>query len=272
MSKNKLNFSEMGKRASEAGQQLAAQDRQHEEALIVQKAEIPLDAVLRRPDGDTRPVDPLHVLELAESIVAVDLLEPLVVDQKNRLIAGAHRLAAIRLLAAANRAVEFELLVTGPLPAKQALISDRLQALPPIQAKWQVIPVRRLSFDAQQDHASALAAEVAENERRRDYTRAEIKNLAERLKKNGFRHTVGRPKTGEKSLVPALETIVGKSRATIWRMLGDGSEIVSNETISDPLIKVVRNLEAALRILKSVDGQAETEHAIKMLIKKLANN
>ena len=264
MSKMKLNFNEMGKRAAEAGQQLAAQDRQLEDVLVLQKAEIPLEAVLRRPDGDTRPVDPLHVLGLAESIVAVDLLEPLVVDKKNRLIAGAHRLAAIRLLAAPDRAAEFKTLITSPLPGNQGVINDRLQALPQIQAKWQVIPVRRLPFDAQENRSAALAAEVAENERRRDYTKAEIKKLAERLKNSGFRHTVGRPKVGEKSLV----TIVGKSRATIWRMLSEGSEIVSSETISDPVVQVIKKIEGAIRLLEGHEQFLSMKLALQELLEK----
>ena len=269
MAKKSLNFSEMGKRASETGHQLAAQDRDQEQAVAAQRIEMPLDQIFNRPDGDTRAVDPLHVLDLAESFVAVGLLEPLVLDAKNHLVAGAHRWAAVRLLASNDRKAEFEALLTGPIPGKRSLIDERLQALPPDTKPWQTIPVHRLNIDARENPQAALAAEVAENERRRDYTKIEVKQLAERLKSHGFRHVVGRPKAGEKSLTPALEAIVGKSRATIWRMLGDSPEIVSNETISTPTALAIRKIEGAIRLLDTDEGHSDIVNTLKELVNRL---
>ena len=57
-------------------------------------AVMPLDAIKPR-DADTRPLNPAHVEALAESIVALGLIEPLAVDKQGRLLAGGHRLAAI---------------------------------------------------------------------------------------------------------------------------------------------------------------------------------
>ena len=54
--------------------------------------------------------------------------------------------------------------------------------------------MHQLALDVDQDPATAFAAEVAENERRRDYTPFESKGLAKRLKDAGFKHTRGQKK------------------------------------------------------------------------------
>ena len=55
--------------------------------------------------GDrTRPLRASHVVALAESIAVLGLLEPLIVDTLGHLLAGAHRLAALRILATADAA------------------------------------------------------------------------------------------------------------------------------------------------------------------------
>jgi len=56
------------------------------------------DIRLRR-DADTRPLTARHVVELAESIAVLGLLEPVVLDTSAHLLAGGHRLAALQLLA-----------------------------------------------------------------------------------------------------------------------------------------------------------------------------
>ena len=61
--------------------------------------------------------------------------------------------------------------------------------------------------------------EVAENEQRRDYTPAEVRALAERLRGAGFRATAGRPRKGTKALLPALGAVVGKSKRQLLRIL-----------------------------------------------------
>ncbi len=114
-------------------------------------------------------------------------------------------------------------------------------------AKWfrgDQAPVRQLDVDAAADPVRALAIEVTENEKRRDYTKGEIQSLAERLKQAGFKANRGRPKAGERALIPALEAIVGKSKATIWRCLTVvpptvKPEIVSDETISSAVAKLL---------------------------------
>lgn len=63
-------------------------------------AMVTLSEIKPRVATATRPLAAAHVVELAESIAALDLLEPLVVDRHYRLLAGAHRLAALTLLEA----------------------------------------------------------------------------------------------------------------------------------------------------------------------------
>ncbi len=160
---------------------------------------LPLDAIKEREEN-TRDLRLSHVEALAESIAAIGLIEPLAVDEGGRLLAGGHRLAAVRLLKEKNRAL-YEELFEG----------DR-------------IPVRVMPFDAEEEPELALQVEVAENEQRRDYTPAEVKALAERLKAAGYTDRRGRPAKGEKPLLPALEVIVGKSLRTLNRYLQENSE------------------------------------------------
>jgi hypothetical protein len=158
-----------------------------------------LEAVQGRLGGmDTRDPTPADLEALTESIDALGLLEPLVLDKFGRLLAGKTRLLALRRLAAKD--------------------PDR----------WKLVPVRRMDFSAADDPARALAVEVAENEQRRDYTAAEVRALAERLQGAGFKATAGRPRKGSRALLPALGAVVGKSKRQLLRILdpdagGDGA-------------------------------------------------
>ena len=136
---------------------------------------------------------------MKESISTLGLIEPLAVDQEKVLLAGGHRLAAIALL-----------LKTEPDTFEQHFPNS-------------AIPVRVMPFLAANEPDRALQVEVAENEYRRDYTPAEVKKIAERLVEAGYKDVKGRPKKGEKVLMPALSTVVGKNRRTIQRYLhGEG--------------------------------------------------
>jgi ParB family chromosome partitioning protein len=180
-----------------------------------------LDEIAPRSES-TRETDPGHVRALSESIGALGLIEPIVVDTAKRLLAGGHRLDAIKML----RAEQSE-----------------------VFAKWfgAGVPVRTMDFDAETAPARALEIEVAENEHRRDYTGSQIKDLAARLRAAGYRDTVGRPKAGEKALGPAIEVIVGKSMKTIRKWLADSGERVGEggqeAQAENALAKVRRTLE-----------------------------
>jgi len=199
--------------------QSATDARRGTEARAAREVAImPLDDVLGRVDGvDTRQPSPESLEALEQSIDALGLLEPLVVDKVGRLLAGKTRLMALR----------------------------RLKAKTP--ERWQRVPVRRMDFDAEESPAQALAVEVAENEQRRDYTTKEIKDLAGRLRAAGFRATPGRPRKGQKALLPALGAVVGKSKRSLLYTLGGNkpkSKTVQSCTFSDAAGKLRRALLA----------------------------
>jgi ParB family chromosome partitioning protein len=184
----------------EASAALGEKDRSSEARQEAERGErvlVSIDSISRRP-LDTRSIHEQHAVSLADSIGALGLLEPVVVDRRLRLLAGGHRLRALQLLQ---------------------------EQQPDVYAQWFAtgVPVRMMDFDAEEDPDQALAVEVAENEQRRDYTREEVRNLAERLRALGYRDSVGRPKKGEKALAPALSAIVRKNIRTVERLLSDAS-------------------------------------------------
>jgi len=144
----------------------------------------------------TRGLNMRHVVSLADSIAAIGLIHPPAVDRRNFLLAGAHRLAALRWL--------------------QANAPGRFQELFP-----NGVPVWRMDLSAESDTDLALAVEISENEQRRDYRPAEIQQLADRLKAAGFHYSPagGRPRPENRPLMPALEIIVGKSVRQLRRIL-----------------------------------------------------
>lgn len=155
---------------------------------------LPLERIKDR-ESNTRTLNTKHVHSLKESISTLGLIEPLAVDQDKVLLAGGHRLAAIALL-----------LETEPATFEKHFPDG-------------AIPVRVMPFVAANEPEKALQVEVAENEHRRDYTPSEVRGIAERLISAGYKDVKGRPKKGEKVLMPALSTVVGKNRRTIQRYL-----------------------------------------------------
>lgn len=170
-------------------------------------ATIHLDKIADRADGDSRPLNPTHVEELADSIAVVGLIAPIAVDSQGRLLAGGHRRAAI--LELQNRDPEA---FAKQFPGGQ-------------------VPIRRYDFDSQVEPERALAIEATENEKRKDYTPAEVRAIADRLRAAGYRDSPGKPKKGEKALRPALELIIGKSLRQVRRYLNE----VSDEPVENGL-------------------------------------
>ena len=175
-----------------------------------QRESLPLNQIQERPGGDARKLRFAHVEALAESILLVGLIQPIVVDRQGYLLAGGHRLAALRLLQKQHPRQFERLFSTG-------------------------IPVRRLEIDADAETAAALEIEITENEKRLDFSRGEVQAVAQRLLDAGYQRRRGKPSQGEKSLIPALMKVFGKSRSTIQRYLEpDSAELNrSNDTFSD---------------------------------------
>jgi ParB family transcriptional regulator, chromosome partitioning protein len=203
----------------------------HAQAVQTANGNIPYNSSTVKADEildrfhDSRPINQQHVEQLAESIKVIGLIEPLVLDSKKRLLAGAHRLAAIRLIQL-----------------------DDGEAFEKHFADLR-IPARIFPFDAEQNPKLALEIEVAENDHRKNYTREEIKAVAEEFKRAGYRATVGRPKEGEKSLGPALAVALGRSLRTVERYLAEekeeiptGGGISKSATSSTDLAKALKLL------------------------------
>lgn len=186
-----------------------------------------LDAIRPRAEGDTRPPRAPHVLALAESVAAVGLLQGPTLDMSARLVAGLHRVEAVRLLLLPNLDARAAHLATlrdyDHLDPKEA--HARLMALPapadlPEPLRTGKVPARVLvELDAQKDPDAALAAEGAENTARKSYTPSEVAALAERLRRAGYRDGGGRPRKGERALRPALALVLGVDVSTVRRNL-----------------------------------------------------
>ena len=215
------------------------------------EATLPLEQITDRSGGDTRPLNPKHVESLVESIAVLGLIEPLVVDQAGRLLAGGHRKAAIALLKDANPNA-----FTERFPGSQ-------------------IPVRVMPFDAQQEPDLALQIEVAENEQRRDYTPDEVRAIADRLREAGFVDLKGRPKKGQKALMPALSAVIGKSIRTVQNYLS-APEAPSIDAVDESTKRFVLLRQGLAKLQKwqqspdpqSAEGDTQAKdiaHAIKLI-------
>ena len=211
---------------------------------------LPLDSITDRIDGDSRPLNPTHVKELADSIAAVGLIAPIAVDSQGRLLAGGHRRAAILQLQEVNSEA-----FAKQFPGGQ-------------------IPIRRYDFDSQVEPNKALAIEASENEKRKDYTPAEVRAIADRLRAVGYRDSPGKPKKGEKALRPALELIIGKSIRQVRRYLNELADSPvegaqpnrDKQTRSDVLV-----LNRALTSLQKWADLVKNDETAGVAVNKLRN-
>lgn len=243
--------------AASAGRAQAQQAVTWTEREQARRGTLALTAIHPRPGGDSRPLNAAHLLNLAESIVAVGLVEPPTVDAVGHLLAGAHRVAALRLLALSDQEariqkwVELAQLDPSRLTAKQHMEVDRLTELPPLETEE--VPVMILPFNAAEDPAQALAIETSENTQRRSYSKNEILALVERLRTAGFVEREGRPRAGEKALRPALSVVLGKSANTVRRWLG----VLDDAPKTCPFGHVSKVQQAGHRLLLAISNYRE---------------
>lgn len=227
----------------EQDQAVAARSEQER----AQKTKLPLDQIRSR-ESDTRPLDPQHVANLVESIAALGLIEPLVVDARGVLLAGGHRLAALQALQETNLEIYSQQFSDGQ------------------------IQVHMLAFDADLDPERALQVELAENEKRVNYTRDQIERLAERLRSLNYREVRGRPKEGEKALGPALAVAIGVSTRYVRKVLSgqkpeatDAREENRNSVPIFQKLKLLKKIEAALEELGGLPESDQSTRAEKAL-------
>lgn len=243
---------------TQAASGLHRKDRERAAAMDRERVELsflPLDDILPRPHGDARPLNPRHVEDLAFSIALLGLIQPVAVDRGGHLVAGGHRVAALQRL-------------REEAPERYAFhFPDGL------------VPVRTLvTLDAVQDRQGARAAELEENEKRRDMTREELLGLAAELRTDGYRFVVGRPKGGEPGgLAPALSTASGKSIRTVRRWLAElredappaASENGDNVTISSNIEPALRRLSSAIDATLQASGNLSAGPKLERLIQAL---
>lgn len=135
---------------------------------------------------------------LRQSIRDHGLLEPLVVDAKNVLIAGSHRLAAIKDLRDSDPAIYKKRFPGGK------------------------VPVNRLAFDADDFPIEAIAASVAENQKRQALDPAAIQRIKQHLQNNLAIHFgPGRPKNGQRPASAILSEAFKRSPRQIRAVLAD---------------------------------------------------
>jgi len=257
--------------AASAGRAQARQADDWQGREQARRGVLRLAAIQPRPGGDSRPLNASHVLNLAESIAAVGLVEPPTVDLEGCLLAGAHRVAALRMLAQADREASMEMWLAlagfdkGRLTVGQQLDVERLKQLPLLESDE--VPVMILPFSAAEDPAHALAVETSENTQRKSYSKDEIKILVQRLREAGFVEREGRPRAGEKALRPALSVVIGKSANTIRRWLGvldDGQKTCPNGQVSKRQ-QLERKLIVTVRSYLKVLTEDSSEVDVNML-------
>lgn len=226
-----------------AGVKTSAKRDNLENSISSANTKLLLEEISPRQE-DTRAINQSHVDALAESIAAVGLIQPIAVDSDGRLLAGGHRLAAIELLQSINE------------EAFHRHFSDG-------------VPIRRYDFDAAKDEAQALAIEATENEKRRDYTPAEVRELADRLEAAGYHRSKGRAKQGQKSVGPTLAVIVGKSQRTIERYLSSSENKNSKLNPTNDGFRL--QLESSIRSLRKLQAIKPKSAKEKKLIKDVAD-
>ena len=194
----------------------------------------------------TRPLSGRHVTALARSIVEVGLLHPLVIDEKYRLLAGAHRMAALSELLQ-NHEGDFQKLFPGGS-----------------------VPVRIMHLGEVEDaERYALSVELSENEKRRNYSKKEIIQLVGRLKSLGYRSGSGKMQAGQKHIGPTLAITLGRSLRTVRRLLEEGSP--SPRKTHDPVLSAMKGMQRAvckcLSLTKNLSAGHEYRDFIPILEK-----
>lgn len=200
--------------------------------------------LIQEREDDTRDLNQSHVLALADSITILGLIEPLVIDEDGRLLAGGHRHAAIALLAEENPETYTE------------LFPDHK------------VPVRIMGFSSAEDPNRAIEIEISENELRRDYSKAEVLAIAEKLRDAGYKDTPGRPRKGEKRLKPALSTIFGKSIRTVERYLAEKTPTNGEVSKSGANIHLKRAIPH-LRNWNKTRGRSQAEQALSKKLQEI---
>ncbi len=260
MSKTKSRIANLGQRTRQTAKGLSNKDQVRETRQRLEKEALffPLENIKNRPGGNTRSLNPEHVIFLAESIQALGLLEPVVIDNDGHLLAGGHRVAACKLLNLPDNERADFLRANSDLPEgkKGEAILAKLEILEESEESLDEIPIRKIDFNATDDFERALAIEAAENTQRRDYTSQEVLRIYNRLTASGYTDRRGKPKEGEKPAKPMIASIIGKSVRTVERMLAKAQEDKNEDA---ELFKALKGVERSIRKLVRVSEEYEED-------------
>jgi hypothetical protein len=226
----------------------------------------PLGTITPHP-SPSRPLDARHVLDMARSIAALGLIHPLALDLDGTVLAGSHRLAALRVLAEAPEHRTALLRALCPHASAAAL-----EALAPVVASLPIqspavvfasIPVRIMPLRLTESPEEAWRVEVAENERRRDYSAPEVRAIATRLRAQGYHLSKG-PGGARPLALPVLTALVGRSERQVRRMLAD--ELGENRTKGRSQMEADRQAAAnALEKFRRRYGSGLSEAQVKKI-------
>jgi hypothetical protein len=217
---------------------------------------IALDAIHDRATN-LRPVYEDRARALAGNIALFGIIQPIAVDTNNRLLAGDHRRRALKILRE---------LAEWPDRASTLMPGLDDETLGKVLTAWRRygyedgVPVHRVKVDALADPAAAKAIELSENTLRENFTKEEVKNAYKELVAAGYRHTVGRPKKGEKAIGPQLELLYGRGSRTITTYIAEVKAEMEGPPPSAPpatpeaeQLKAIRP-DATLRLSKKGAG------------------
>jgi hypothetical protein len=179
---------------------------------------MPLDDIQLRPNGNRRPLDLKEMLDRAESIDAVGLIEPIVVDNEARLIAGLHRFESFRLLNLDS--YEDKLAHLDQLSIETGMkltqdMKDQIKSLgkgfPKHHSKGIIPTYIRKDLDWSKNKKSCESVEGAENHQRHNKMDLDpVFKTIEGLKGKGYEVMGrGKPKKGHKSLSQGLVQAYG---------------------------------------------------------------
>jgi len=88
-----------------------------------------------------------------------------------------------------------------------------------------------------------------------------VKAIAERLRTAGYVEVKGRPKKGQKALMPALAVVVGKHLRTVQRYLSDEDEDPGTGK-STTCVVLLKQALSKLNQWQKVQPQSTTEKAL----------
>ena len=181
----------------------------------------------------TRTLREDHIKELTDSIATIDLEVPLVLITGNQLVAGRHRLHALRRLKDTKPERYDELFPSG-------------------------VPAMLYDIGENPDTNAVLALELTENAMRRNLSPEERLRVLDNLRKQGHQLKRGRHKPDGSHLIPKLMEMLGVSKATVSRLLATtrAAGSASADTIPKPK---GRSKKAAATVEVETEADVDTE-------------